>query len=114
MVRKFVWPTVLSLGFVSACVASDPPSEQAATGALSNPEGTVEALPPATTDGCVQINQPRVEYWSESGPEPGTPAPIDYYKVCVTQSDCSRVCDGIDVVPSVYSWHGVIRCTLCN
>jgi hypothetical protein len=116
MVRKFVWPSVLALGLVTGCVASDSLSEEAAAaGALSNPDGTGEtALPPATTNGCVQLTRPRVEYWSEFPPEPGTPAPLDPYKVCVTQSDCSSVCEGVDVVPSVYSWHLVIHCTKCT
>ncbi len=115
MVRMFVLPAVFVLGLVSGCVASDSLSEEAATGALSNTESTSEAImPPATTNGCVQITRPRVEYWSEFGPEPGAPAPIDYYKLCLTQPDCSSICEGIDVVPSVYSWHGLVRCTKCT
>src|SRR5689334_2574728 len=114
MARKFVWLSVLALGMMSGCVASEPLPEEAATAALSNPEGTGEAMPPATTLGCVQISRPRVEYWSEFPPEPGAPAPLDYYKTCTTQPDCSSVCEGIDVVPSVYSWHLVIRCTRCT
>lgn len=103
---------VLVLGLVSGCVATDPPSEADVAAPLSAPGG--DGLGPATTSGCVQITRPRVEYWSESGPEPGDPAPLDPYKTCVTQSDCSSVCEGIDVTPSVYSWHGTIRCTKCT
>lgn len=115
MVRMFVWSSVLALGLVSGCIASDSPSEAAVVGTLSNTESSSEAtMPPATTNGCFQLTRPRTEYWSELPPEPGTPAPLDPYKVCVTQPDCSSICEGIDVVPSVYSWHGVIKCTKCT
>jgi hypothetical protein len=115
MVRMFVLPSVLVLGMVSGCVASDSPSEAVAVDPVSNPETTgAPTVGPATTNGCVQITRPRVEYWSEFPPEPGTPAPIDYYKTCLTQPDCSSICEGIDVVPSVYSWHGLIKCTKCT
>lgn len=106
--------SVFVLGLASGCVASDPVSEAAVVETLSNTEASSEAMPPATTNGCVQLNRPRVEYWSEFPPEPGAPAPIEYYKICVTQPDCSSVCEGIDVVPSVYSWNRVIRCTKCT
>jgi hypothetical protein len=115
MARMFVWLPVLTLGLVSGCVASDSLSEAAVVGTLSNTESSSEAtLPPATTNGCFQISRPRVEYWSEFPPEPGDPAPREFYKTCVTQPDCSSVCEGIDVVPSVYSWHLVIKCTKCT
>jgi hypothetical protein len=115
MARMFVAPSMLVLGLVSGCVTSDALSEEATTGALSNPDSPGAAvMPPATTHGCFQLNRPRVEYWSEFPPEPGAPAPLDYYKICMTQPDCSSVCEGIDVVPSVYSWHLVIHCTQCN
>jgi hypothetical protein len=115
MVRMFALPFVLALGLVSGCVASDSSSEAAVVGTLSTTESDSEVTTPrATTNGCFQITRPRVEYWSEFPPEPGTPAPIDYYKTCVTQPDCSSICEGIDVVPSVYSWHLVIRCTRCT
>ena len=103
------------LGLVSGCMANDPLPEAAVAGALSSTEHSSEATAPAaTTLGCVQITRPRVEYWSEFPPEPGDPAPMDYYKVCVTQPDCSSICEGVDVVPSVYSWNRVIKCTKCT
>jgi hypothetical protein len=117
MIRMFVLSPVLVLGLVSGCAASDPLSEAAVVGTLSSTETNTDVIVPpatATTNSCVQIDRPRIEYWSELPPEPGAPAPIDYYKVCVTQPDCSSICDGIDVVPSVYSWHGVIKCTKCT
>jgi hypothetical protein len=115
MMKLFGLVPVFVLGLVSGCVASDSLSESAAAGTLSNTESSSEAItPPATTHGCVQISRPRVEYWSEFPPEPGTPAPMDPYKVCVTQPDCSSICEGIDVVPSVYSWHLVVKCTKCT
>jgi len=106
MVRMLAWPGLLVLGLVSGCVATD-----------AVPEGAVvdEVLkPPATPHGCVQISRPRVEYWSEFPPEPGEPAPRDYYKTCTTQPDCSSICEGVDVDPSVYSWHLVVKCTKCT
>jgi hypothetical protein len=115
MMRMFVWPPVLVLGLMSGCVASDSSSEAAVVNTPSNAERSSElTVPQATVQGCVQLDRPRVEYWSESPPAPGDPAPIDYYKVCVTQPDCSSVCEGSDVVPSVYSWHGVVKCTKCT
>ena len=115
MMRMFVLLPVLVLGLVSGCVASDSLSEAAVVDTLSNTERSSEAIvPPATTNGCVQISRPRVEYWSEFPPAPGNPAPMDPYKTCVTQPDCSSICEGTDVVPSVYSWHLVIKCTKCT
>ena len=79
MVTMFVWPSVLVLGLMSGCVASDSLSEGAVVDTLSNTERTGEAImPPATTNGCFQLTRPRVEYWSEFPPEPGAPAPLEY------------------------------------
>jgi hypothetical protein len=99
---------VLVFGLVSGCAAID-----------ASPDPTAEntsaaSIAPAATSSCVQITRPRVEYWSEFPPEPGEPAPREYYKTCITQSDCSSICEGFDVVPSVYSWHLTIRCTRCT
>lgn len=93
MVKMLVLSPVLMLALASGCVASDSLSEEAAVvGPLSNAETNSEAiLPPATTNACVQLNRPRVEYWSELPPEPGSPAPIEYYKICTTQPDCSSI-----------------------
>jgi hypothetical protein len=117
MVKMLVVPAAIAVAFglVSGCVASDSSTEAAVASEVSTaPSGGEAAIGPATTNGCVQITQPRTEFWSESGPAPGDPTPLDWYKMCVTQSDCSRVCEGIDVVPSVYSWHLTIKCTKCN
>lgn len=99
---------VLVFGLAPGCAALD-----------SFPEATIEDTSaaisaPATTSNCVQITRPRVEYWSELPPEPGEPAPREYDKTCITQPDCTSICDGFDVVPSVYSWHLTIRCTRCT
>jgi len=115
MVRVLILLPVVVVGLLPGCLASDSSSEAAVVGTFANTDGRSEATrAPATTTSCVQIVRPRVEYWSELPPEPGSPAPIDYYKVCVTQPDCSSICEGEDVVPSVYSWHGVLTCTKCT
>jgi hypothetical protein len=103
------------LGLASGCVASDSLSEAAVVSTISDIESHDETtMPSATTSSCVQLDRPRVEYWSEFPPEPGTPAQMDPYKTCVTQPDCTSICEGFDVVPSVYSWRGVIKCTRCT
>ena len=120
MVRTSVLRPVLVLGLFSGfsgCAVTDSPSETADTAVADSPHNaeSSEALqaPPAP-HGCIQITRPRIEYWSEFPPEPGNPAPLDPYKTCVTQPDCSSICEGEDVTPSVYSWHLTIRCTSCT
>ena len=113
MVRIFALSPLLVLG-LTGCVASDPPPEPAAAGPRSDTSNGALTAPPVTPQSCIQITRPLIEYWSEFPPEPGDPAPLDPYKTCVTQPDCSSVCEGVDVVPSVYSWHLTIRCTRCT
>jgi hypothetical protein len=113
MARMFALPPLLVLGLVG-CAATDPSSEPSAADPRSGTESSAVTAPPVGPHSCVQITQPRFEFWSEFPPEPGDPTPRDWYKTCTTQPDCSRVCEGEDVVPSVYSWHLTIRCTQCT